>query len=330
MKVILESITRKKLSDSGEDSLESLFLGFKKYYEKNGRHKYSEVSRIIYSLDDSEIDVLTVNLNLLVEYSEGKNENGIIRNIKKLIDHADLAHYQRKYIEDKFKETKVKIEGINKSNKSISNELSNSFNELEVVKKDTLEASEKLNKTEEKMERNYNNLISKIDEHMSSVYTQFVTILGIFTAIIFGVFGGMEILGNVMSNISTVKMSKLLIFSSLIIGAILTIIYMLLIGIANITNLSIRNCGCKKSECCEHTLFQKHPIYLIGMISSLYLFIIGIIAHEYERIDLRGIPYLNKFMENEYSLIVSAIVLLIVLIFMFYYINKKTQKNSGR
>src|SRR5699024_4872894 len=102
-----------------------------------------------------------------------------------------------------------------------------------------------------------------------------VTILGIFTAIMVGIFGGMEIIGNVMNNINNVSTPKLLMFSSLLIGSIITIIYLLLLSVAGMTGKVLRNCGCDNNVNCKHTIFKKHPIYITGMVTSLYLFLIG-------------------------------------------------------
>lgn len=308
MRRILETITKSKLSGSDEGDLELLFFRFQRYYDRNERHKYSEVSRFIYSLDDSEIDVLTVNLKLLVEYAKDKSENDIIHKINKLIDHSDLAHYQRKYIEDEVRKNERLMRGIHRSTMTIREE--------------SKELTEELKNTKDSLENKFVDISSDIDKHKSSTYTQFVTILGIFTAITFGVFGGMEILGNVMSNIANVRISKLLMFSSLIIGAILTILYMLLTGISNLVELPIRNCGCRKTDSCNHSPFQKHPIYFIGMAASLYLFLIGVISHGYETKNLRGISILDKIMADGSGVIILSLVLFIAIMFAFYLVNR--------
>lgn len=244
-------------------------------------------------------------------YAEGSVDVG--EKIDKLIDHADLAEYQRKLIEDVGKGQKVLTEGFQNVIIHTRKKLSDTKSELEVAK-------EELKKTKEEIDESYkkvNGEIGKLKKETSGIYTQFVTILGIFTAIIIGVFGGMEILGNVMSNIENVKVTKLLMFSSLMMGAIITIIYLLLISIAGLTDRPIRNCGCNKNTNCGHSVFKKHPIYIIGMMSSLYLFLIGTIAHGFGTNNLQGVSFLDNLMNNGYGIIVVAILLLSMFLLAF-------------
>lgn len=314
MKDILDLMTKSKLLDSDERGQESLFFRLKNYYEENGRHKYSEVSRYIFNLGDSDIDVLAVNLNLIAKFAEKKNEDNIKHNINKLIDHTDLAHIQRKYIENEVKKNERLLRGIHQSTMNVRSE--------------SQKLTQELVKTKESLNENYNKISSDIDKHKSSIYTQFVTILGIFTAITFGVFGGMEILGNVMSNIVEVRVPKLLMFSSLVIGSILTILYMLLTAISNIVQLPIRNCGCKRDDPCNHTPFQKHPIYFTGMMTTLYLFLIGVISHGYETENLRGIPLLDRIMLNGSGIYILSFLLFIVIMIIFLLINNHIKSSK--
>lgn len=308
MKDILESLTTSKLSDSDEHGQESLFFRLKSYYEKNERHRYSEVSRFIFNLGDSEIDVLAVNLNLIAKFAEKQNEDALILNINKLIDHADLAHLQRKYIEDKIKKQESLLRGLHRS--------------ILKVRTESKKSTEELLETKKELDENFNKITTDIDNHKSSTYTQFVTILGIFTAITFGVFGGMEILGNVMSNIVEVRIAKLLIFSSLIIGSILTILYILLTGISNIIGLPNRSCGCEANSKCNHTPFQKHPIYFTGMITTAYLFVIGIVTHGYNTNNLNGIPILDNLMSEGSGIYILSFLLFIFIIGLLYFLNR--------
>lgn len=308
MKDILKMMTKSKILDSDVPGQESIFFSLKTYYERNKRHKYSEVSRYIYSLDDSEIDVLAVNLNLIVKFAKDKNEEDIILNINKLIDHTDLAHFQRKHIENEVKKNERLLRGIHRSTLKVRTE--------------SKKLTEELLETKKELDENFNKITTDIDNHKSSTYTQFVTILGIFTAITFGVFGGMEILGNVMSNIVEVRIAKLLIFSSLIIGSILTILYILLTGISNIIGLPNRSCGCEGNSKCNHTPFQKHPIYFTGMITTSYLFVIGIVTHGYNTNNLKGIPILDNLMSEGSGIYILSFLLFIVIIGLLYLLNR--------
>lgn len=310
MEEILKEISNSKLTNNID--IQRIIAELKKYYDTHNRHKYSEVSRFIFNLDESQIDVIAFNLKLIIENID--NEPNITRNIEKLIDHTDLALFQKKYIEDQNKKNKLLLQGI--------------YDKLLISRKELLKTEVKLKEELLEIRNNFNSIEENIDKHKSSVYTHFVTILGIFTAIAFGVFGGMEILGGVMSNIVNVKISKLLMFSSLIIGAILTILYMLLTGISNLVGSPLRSCGCEGRDECNHSPFQRHPIYFSGLISSLYLFLIGTIAHGFETKNFKGILFIDEFMDDGFSLILVAIILLIFIFLFAFFVNKYLQNKE--
>lgn len=50
--------------------------------------------------------------------------------------------------------------------------------------------------------------LSEIDNVRKNIYTDFITILGVFTAITFATFGGLNLIGNVFGKISTAKSSN--------------------------------------------------------------------------------------------------------------------------
>lgn len=169
MEEILKEISNYKLKDSDTDKFESILNKLKEYYGKNERHKYSEVSRFIFSLDDSQLDVIAVNLKLIIK--QAGNEHELVRNLEKLIDHTDLALFQRNYIESQVKKNELLLKGIY---------------ERTILTRDNLNKSrEEFLEAKKSIEEKYKKISSDLEQHKSSVYTQFVTILGIFTAIAF-------------------------------------------------------------------------------------------------------------------------------------------------
>lgn len=57
-----------------------------------------------------------------------------------------------------------------------------------------------------------------VDEIKNNVYSEFITILGIFTAITFAIFGGMNLLSNLFKNIGNTPVSLLVFFTSSLLG----------------------------------------------------------------------------------------------------------------
>src|SRR5690625_2493857 len=111
MEQIVDELSVIRFKDSEDIKPESFFIRVKKYYEENPRHRYSDISKVVYKFKDDRIDILRINLEQIKEQANGNNEEAIIQKIDKLIDHADLAEYQRKLMEDVGKETKVLMEG---------------------------------------------------------------------------------------------------------------------------------------------------------------------------------------------------------------------------
>src|SRR5699024_10211792 len=112
METIINELSKIRFSDSDEIKPESFLLRLKYYYEQNNRHKYSEISKVVYSFKDDSIDILRINLEEIKKLAYKAEYLDIYEKINKLIDHANLAEYQRKLIEDVGKEQKVIIEGF--------------------------------------------------------------------------------------------------------------------------------------------------------------------------------------------------------------------------
>lgn len=95
--------------------------------------------------------------------------------------------------------------------------------------------------------------VEKIKDTKGKIYTEFVTILGIFTTIIFAVFGGFQGLGLIGVSINETPVSKLIMFLSLMMMGIGFLIFLSYNAVSKLTNLELSSCGCeKKKECTCH------------------------------------------------------------------------------
>src|SRR5690625_4687838 len=111
MERIINELSKIRFSDSDTLKPESFLLRLKYYYEQNNRHKYSEISKIVYGFKDDSIDIIRINLVEIKRLAHEGEYLDIREKIEKLIDHANLAEYQRKLIEDVGKEQKILIKG---------------------------------------------------------------------------------------------------------------------------------------------------------------------------------------------------------------------------
>ncbi|HGF7665416.1 TPA: BppU family phage baseplate upper protein, partial [Enterococcus faecium] len=104
------------------------------------------------------------------------------------------------------------------------------------------EAEKNINQTEEKIKKLEKNLnkaeqtIENMEKIKGSIYTEFIAILGIFSALIFGLFGGFDGLSKAIVSLSSKwSMGKVLTISSGIMLCLTLLIFALLQWVARIT-----------------------------------------------------------------------------------------------
>lgn len=161
-----------------------------KYYMKNGRHSYNTISKIINSkLDQGEDSIIYILFNikefmLLIKSTE-KNYGeqiskisskkycleDIVQKLEKLYDHISLEETRIKY------NSKM----VNESNTMIENNVMNQFNTTIIE------------------------FQNKLDQTTNSLNSNIITIVGLFSAIIFVFFGGLTSLSNIVSGVIKIK-----------------------------------------------------------------------------------------------------------------------------
>ena len=138
-----------------------------------------------------------------------------------------------------------------------------------------------LNKTTEKIGSN----VDDIHDTKSSIYTDFIAILGVFSAFVFVLFGGIEVARAVFDigdDLQTMDLSKMITISCLMLIGILTLLYSLLLWIARITDKKIGHCmveecenGCKykwKHFYMRHSFYFTIVIFLTTITFISYVF----------------------------------------------------------
>lgn len=176
---------------------------------------YSEITRIVYSLSKTDgLDMLypVMEENLLNYLNEHKDMNGTF--MIKVIEHTKLASTQ------------------------FDNLYARSENEIQNLTTNT----QKLKKQQDSINKNYKEIKAE-NQHLSS---NLITILGIFTAITFAIFGGLQLLGNVFGKaISSKGTSHFLVGNSIVLGGIfiLAIYAIMLILFEGIGKLTKQNIG---------------------------------------------------------------------------------------
>lgn len=190
----------------------------------------------------------------LSNISDKKKYSKSIIAFYKLLEHTKLASLQYKTL---YQKTKKEVSEIQSNIDKINNEA---------------------NKASETLEE-----ISKVK---TSIYTDFIAILGVFSSFVFVMFGGFSALSSTIESIgrANISMAKVVFISSVLIGFLITVLYSLIYWISLIIGkqLVYKTCECEKG--CRNLihLISKHRFYLsiIGFcllfaVISTYLILKG-------------------------------------------------------
>lgn len=213
---------------------------------------YSEITRIIYGLqDDSGMDFFMLAFkeqimnNIPCDSSKLSNEYVILI---KVSEHVNLARKQKESLYRKQADEIIKQK--------------DSLNQL---RKNTEEETKRLKQLKQKMKT--------LKNMKSSIYGDFIAILGIFSALIFSLFGGFNTLSKVVSQVAQYdSLPRIMISSSLLCMMLLSLLFFLLKAIATMSGKSI-------SVSSEKNVFKKYPFFMSALVFLIVIFVLGIISY---------------------------------------------------
>lgn len=203
-------------------------------------NEITEVLKVI--IDNFENKEIFAEKKISNKLEKKKYSKSIIA-FYKLLEHTKLASLQYKTL---YQKTKKEVSDIQSNIDKINNEAK--------------EASSKL---------------EEINKVKTSIYTDFIAILGVFSSFVFVMFGGFSALSSTIESIgrANISMVKVVFISSVLIGFLITVLYSLMYWISLIIGkqLVYKHCGCK-NECKEfsHQLL-KHRYYLVVIGTCLLI-----------------------------------------------------------
>ena len=262
----------------------------KQYVNNFDRLLYAEISNYCYHLDSCSLDNFQGNLGKLLEYVYSWNfENGISSLTKTDKKEAELRERTKRII--------IKLyDNVNLACAQMSS-LKRSEDELrEAVKKEFLPLKEDISK---------------------DISSQLITLVGIFTAIAFLVFGGFDSLQSIFSSLVNENIPKLIMVSSLWGLVVCNGLFVLL--------------------SCIECLIQKHPVKNTRITSSLsqianliFLTVFALSAWFYF-IDEHnfGGEVLTFIATHKEKICITGFVVIIILFFVGIFAIKKQCKNSN-
>ena len=266
-----------------------LCIKINEYIIKYQRLLYSQISDFIYNLSDSNSNTFISNLDCLRDFVLNDSDEPSLLVARKIVlkiyDHSNLAFKQLISLKQNDSEFKrMFLENIT----PLKAELGNEFN-----------------------------------EHSKSTTAQLISLLGIFTAMAFLVFGGLSSLQSVFSNISEVGVIKLILLSCLWGFLLINVIALFVSFICKVSDkdFEIKNKSNEKLIC-------RYPSIII---SNVILFVIFIFTGSIYCLNrYRALDWAKKLMSKnpENTCVVFGLIIVAILIGIFHICNTTIKKND--
>lgn len=222
-----------------DNNCNDIFSKLKTCYTKDYRHSYYAISGVIYTLRSEERAFLSTNLDELKEWMETHNHTGAsATGFLKFYDHC-----------------KLEIIRLDKND-----------TEFEKLEKEGLAIIDKIE-----------NVKSNIQEEQKGVYASFVTILGIFAAVVLVFFGGATVFTGIFENLHLKELTRWkILFTVSIVGLVVyNLIFMLLYAISKIIKRQIAATENPKYQFFLARWIEKYPYLFVFNLAMIILAIIS-------------------------------------------------------
>lgn len=273
---ICNSLIRKKLNER------DLLNKIEEYIKNYNRIIYSTISNFIFSSDDNSLFNLQTNIEQFCNYVHSMNFKKEYKNVDEV---------------EKIKVFVLKMyDHIN----------------LAVYQYHSFKDSDEEFKT--KFAENIEPLRNGIDRQLKEVTSQQISMLAIFTAISFVVFGGISSASSIFSNASSLSLSELMILASIWALGICNLVYFLIYYMAKLGKISI-----KTNNRLGANVFRRHPYIVLMNFLLASILLLSLWGYVIE--STVGINWLIDFInKNEDFLLICTILILILIIGLFIYI----------
>lgn len=202
--------------------------------------EYSDISKYIYNLSEEDFNLLK-NFFDIGDEKKG-SYNGILEDLKELsVDqkdnlkrferHVKLSCHQRDYIVNNFMR-------VSKGVSHVDTELKDSKVEIENIENDIRKVTNNVDKASKGIE-NIETKVKKAENKVNGIYSEFVGILGVFTALSFALMGSVQVFGNILKNINTPTVGNIgyvLVVGGIYLLLIYLVIMTLFIGMGKVFN----------------------------------------------------------------------------------------------
>ena len=263
---LIKILLGKNLSELVDDDKQKVLKVFRQMFSNSDLTiPYNDIADYVYKNENSDEDneVLNENIRLILDGSPSKTKEILSKNLDKIKTNYSLSQVQREYILRNSKQAQDTVSELHKIVKEFRPLITEVDEQIKTSKKSMDEMNSDMVDIKDS--------IKEVRGMKSGIYTDFIAILGVFSAFVFVMFGGIEIaraVFDVGDDLQTMDLSKIITISSLMLIAILTLMYSLLLWIARITGKEFGNCmSCDKG--CKHKwkhLFMRHSFYFFLLI----------------------------------------------------------------
>ena len=256
---LIKILLGKNLSELGNDDKQKVLEVFRQMFSDSALTiPYNDIADYVYQNENSDEDneVLNENIRLILDGSPNETKEILSKNLDKIKTNYSLSQVQREYILRNSKQAQDTVSELHHLITEVEEQIKTSEKSMNKMNSDIADITTR---------------ITEVRNIKSGIYTDFIAILGVFSAFVFVMFGGIEIaraVFDVGDDLQTMDLSKIITVSSLMMIAILTLMYSLLLWIARITGKEFGNCmSCDKG--CKHKwrhLFMRHSFYFCLLI----------------------------------------------------------------
>lgn len=269
-----------------------------------GKIKYGYISKFIKGIDPDKRDILLRNTELCIKLSDMLELNDTFMQILNHIILEVPRATELDFIKEQTQKYSQQNRDFRKMQREFSVKIEDFGNEFEKITGE----------------------FNRFENRIGNIQNEFIGILSIFSAIIIAFFGGIQVLGQVISSIKDANF-YLLIMITIIVGLVLfNIIYMLLYTVSKIITknigINISKCGECKSKSWIQCLISKYPVIFWYNSFSICIFIMTFIFYNLDK-------YLViKYMFNSFIWMVSRkkylnlIVIVLIFIILFNLLSK--------
>lgn len=209
---------------------------------------------------------------------------------------TDFTENEKKVIKEYKKEIEELPNRIAESIKLALSQYKAFFKEFNDATEELTVATDGLNK----VEKNYKEILDKykkvskkydeVSNKLDSSSSDFISMLGIFSALIFAVFGGFEAFKSIFTNINKASISMIIINSSILMIGLIVLVFLLIQSICILSGKTFLACGCKNTSICSHKFYERYPLFSFSIGFFLSLLILGLLC----KVDIK-LPWNLKF-----------------------------------